>query len=156
MVDPPLHLQHTPLKDIPNGPYEAFKQIVEITRANRSPHSIEQGLARLFPKVNSEAHRARAEVLSQLDPDALTYSLENHHLTGLNLDSLLTQVECPTLLIQGNPELGAALFDEDVNRALTLLRHGTWMSIPDGGHMLQHSHPEAIASALNNFYDQRM
>ena len=74
----------------------------------------------------------------------------------MNLDTLLTQIECPTLLIQGNPELGAALFDEDVNRALTLLRYGTWMSIPDGGHMLHRSHPEAIANALNNFCDQGM
>ena len=156
LIDPPLHLQHTPLKDIPNGPYEAFKQIVEIIQTSQPSHAIEQGLIKLFPEINAETHRARAEVLSQLDADALAISLENQHLAGLNLDTLLTQIECPTLLIQGNPELGAALFDEDINRALTLLRHGASVSIPDGGHMLQHSHPEAIANALNNFCDQRM
>jgi pimeloyl-ACP methyl ester carboxylesterase len=66
------------------------------------------------------------------------------------------QVECPTLLIQGNPELGAALFHEDMNRTLTLLRHGASLSIPDGGHMLQQSHPEAIANAITDFCDQGM
>ena len=156
LIDPPLHLQHTPLKDIPNSPYEAFRQIVEIIQTSQSSHAIEQGLIKLFPEANLETHQARAEVLSQLDPDALAISLENQHLAGLNLDTFLTQIECPILLIQGNPKLGAALFDEDINRALTLLRHGASVSIPDGGHMLQHSHPEAIANALNNFCDQRM
>jgi pimeloyl-ACP methyl ester carboxylesterase len=156
LVDLPLHLQHTPLKDIPNGPYEAFKQIVEIIQANRSHQAIEQGLLKHFPEGDSEARRARAKVLSQLDPDSLTTLLENHILAGLDLDTLLTQVKCPTLLIQGNPQLGAALFDEDVNRALALLRHGTWKRIPDGGHMLHHSHPKAIAKLINDFCDQRI
>jgi pimeloyl-ACP methyl ester carboxylesterase len=156
LVDPPLHLQHTSLKDIPNGPYKTFKQIVEIIQASQSRQSIERALAKHFPGGNSEAYRARAEVLSQLDPDALAISLENHHLAGLNLDALLLQIECPTLLIQGNPERGAALFDEDVHRALALLRRGVRVGISEGGHMLHQSHPEAILDAVSNFCDQRM
>jgi pimeloyl-ACP methyl ester carboxylesterase len=151
LVDPPLHLQHTPLKDIPNGPYTAFKQVVDIVQIGQSSHEIEQSLVKLFPEANPETHRARAEVLSKLDPDALAVYVENLHLSGLDLDALLKPIECPTLLIQGNPKLGAALFDEDVKRALALLQHGATISIPDGGHMLQQSHPDAIANALNNF-----
>jgi pimeloyl-ACP methyl ester carboxylesterase len=156
LVDPPLHLQRIPLKDIPNGPYESFRQIVEIIRTNRSPQAIEQSLVQLFPEGKPEAHRARAEVLSQLDPDTLTTLLENQILAGLDLDMLLMQVKCSTLLIQGDPELGAALFNEDVNRALALLRHGERVSISEGGHMLHHSHPDAIANVINDFCSQRM
>jgi pimeloyl-ACP methyl ester carboxylesterase len=133
LVDPPLHLQHTPLKDIPSGPYEIFKRILEIIRAHRSPQAIEQALAKCFPEGNLEAHRTRAEVLSQLDPDALDISLENHHLAGLDLYVLMPQIECPTLLIQGNPQRGAALFDEDVDQALAVLRYGFRTFIPEGG-----------------------
>jgi hypothetical protein len=88
-------------------------------------------LVKHFPEGDLEPHRARAEVLSQIDPNALAISLENHHLDGLDLDALLLQVECPTCVIQGNPKRGAALFDEDVDRALGLLRHGTHRLIPD-------------------------
>lgn len=151
LVDPPLHLQHTPLKDIPNGPYQAFRQIVEIIRANPSRQAIERSLAGYFSGGNPEAYRARAEVLSQLDPQALALSLENRHLAGLDLDALLRQIVCPTLLIQGNPERGAALLDEDVDRALALLRHGVRISVPEAGHMLHHSHPGAILDALSSF-----
>jgi pimeloyl-ACP methyl ester carboxylesterase len=118
--------------------------------------AIELSLNTLHPEVNPETHRERAEVLSQVDSDALMITLDNQHLVGLNLDTLLKQAECPTLLIQGNPELGAALFHEDMNRALTLLRYGASLSIPDGGHMLQQSHPEAIANAITDFCDQSM
>jgi pimeloyl-ACP methyl ester carboxylesterase len=156
LVDPPLHLQHTPLKDIPNGPYETFKQIVEIIRASQSRQAIQRALIKHFPEGDLESHRARAEVLSQLDPAALALSLENHHLDRLDLDALLLQIECPTLLIQGNPKRGAALLDEDVDRALGLLRHGDHMGIPEGGHMLHHTHPETVSNALNDFYDQSM
>lgn len=151
LVEPPLHLQHTPLKHILNGPYETFKQIVELIRANPSPQAIEAGLAKLFPDTKSEMNRSRAEVLGQLDPDALNVYLENQTLAGLDLDTLLSHIESPTLLIQGNPSLGAALFDEDVERASALLRNGARVRISEGGHMLHHSHPKSIATALTDF-----
>jgi len=156
LVDPPLHLQHTPLKDIPNGPYEAFKQVVEILRTSQSRQAIQQALVKHFPEGDLEAHRARAEVLSQLDPGALAMSLENHHLDRIDLDALLLQIECPTYLIQGNPKRGAALLDQDVDRALGLLRYWNHISILEGGHMLHHSHPEAVSNVLDDFYDQSM
>lgn len=156
LVEPPLHLQHTPLKDIPNGPYETFQQIVEIIRVNQSRQAIQQALVKHFPEGDLESQRARAEVLSQLDPAALAITLENHHLDRIDLDVLSLQIECPTLLIQGNPERGAALLDRDVDQALGLLRHGIHKDITEGGHMLHHSHPEAVANALNDFYDPRL
>lgn len=151
LVEPPLHLQHTPLRDIPNGPYETFKQLVEIIQANPSRQAIENGLFKLFPDGDSDTRRSRAEVLSQLDPDALALSLENLHLAGLDLNELLLRMASPTLLIQGDPKRGAALFDEDVNRALALLHYGERVSIQDGGHMIHQSHPRAIAESVNIF-----
>jgi len=153
LVDPPLHLQHTPLKAVSNGPYEAFKRIIAILQASGSTQAIERALVEQFPGGEKANHQARAEVLSQLDPGTLASLLEGRHVKGLNLDALLRRMRCPTLLIQGNPKRGAALWDEDVDRALTLLSHGARISIPGGGHMLHHSHPEVIASAVNDFYD---
>lgn len=156
LVEPPLHLQHTPLRDIPNSPYETFKHLVEIIRANQSQRAIENGLLKLFPYGDPDTRRARAEVLSQLDTDALALSLENLHLAGLDLNELLMQIASPTLLIQGNPNQGAALFDEDVNRALALLHYGERVTIQNGGHMLHQSHPRAIAESVNIFCEKWM
>lgn len=46
LEEPPLHLQHTPLKNIPNGPYEAFTKIVKIVRSNQSWQAIEKELGK--------------------------------------------------------------------------------------------------------------
>jgi pimeloyl-ACP methyl ester carboxylesterase len=155
LVDPPLHLQHTPLKDVPSGPYQTFAKILELIRSNQSWQAIEKGLAMYFPEGNSEARRARAKVLSQLDPGALAISLENHHMVGFDTDALLQRIECPALLLQGNPELGAALFDKDVTHALTLLRHGVLMRISEGAHMLHQSHPEAVLNCIEQFFSEQ-
>jgi pimeloyl-ACP methyl ester carboxylesterase len=156
LIDPPLHLRHTPLKNIPSGPYDTFTQILEIIRSSHSWQAIEKGLVKHFPEGNSEAYRARARVLSQLDPDALAMLLENHHMTGFETDALLPQIECPTLLLQGNPELGAALFENDVDHALALLRWGTLMRIPAGAHMLHQSHPEAVLNCIKRFFSENV
>jgi pimeloyl-ACP methyl ester carboxylesterase len=155
LVDPPLHLQHTPLQDIPGGPYQAFAKILELIRSNPSWQAIEKGLAMYFPEGNSEARRARARVLSQLDPGALAMWLENQHMAGLDADALLQRIECPALLLQGNPQLGAALFDKDVTHALTLLRRGVSMCVPEGGHMLHQSHPETVLNCIEQFFSEQ-
>jgi pimeloyl-ACP methyl ester carboxylesterase len=95
-------------------------------------------------------------MLSELDPQALMLWLEGRSLRGVDLDAVLREIECPTLLLQGDPQRGAALFDEDAERALALLRRGSRVQIPEASHMLHHSHPEAVASALNGFCDQGM
>lgn len=152
LVDPPLHLQRTPLKDIPGGPYDDFTQIVELLRANQGWPAIEKGLSEYFPRGNPAARRARAQVLSQLDPEALAMAIENQHMVGFDGDTLLPQIECPTLLLQGNPALGAALFDGDVEHALALLRWGTLRYIPEGGHMLHQSHPDIVLNCVERFF----
>lgn len=90
--------------------------------------------------------------MNRLDPDALEMSLENEHMEGFDVDTLLPQITCPTLLLQGNPTLGAALFDKDIEHALLLLKRGVWVQISEGGHILHQSHPGAVLNRVDQFF----
>ncbi|MFK3735804.1 alpha/beta fold hydrolase [Streptomyces sp. NPDC088090] len=60
----------------------------------------------------------------------------------------LAQVRCPTLVVRGlDGELGRAEAQEMVR----VLPHGAYAEIPDAGHLLHYSHPEAWAEAVDPF-----
>ncbi|MFF9341449.1 alpha/beta fold hydrolase [Streptomyces sp. NPDC014773] len=60
----------------------------------------------------------------------------------------LAQVRCPTLVVRGlDGELGRAEAQEMVR----VLPHGVYAEIPDAGHLLHYTHPEAWAEAVDPF-----
>lgn len=60
----------------------------------------------------------------------------------------LAQVRCPTLVVRGlDGELGRAEAQEMVR----VLPHGAYAEIPDAGHLLHYTHPEAWAEAVTPF-----
>ncbi|MFE0337156.1 alpha/beta fold hydrolase [Streptomyces sp. NPDC058955] len=60
----------------------------------------------------------------------------------------LAQVRCPTLVVRGlDGELGRAEAQEMVR----VLPHGAYAEIPDAGHLLHYTHPEAWAEAVGPF-----
>ncbi|MFE6223851.1 alpha/beta fold hydrolase [Streptomyces sp. NPDC057854] len=60
----------------------------------------------------------------------------------------LAQVRCPALVVRGlDGELGRAEAQEMVR----VLPHGAYAEIPDAGHLLHYTHPEAWAEAVGLF-----
>ncbi|WP_055603026.1 alpha/beta fold hydrolase, partial [Streptomyces aureus] len=60
----------------------------------------------------------------------------------------LAQVRCPTLVVRGlDGELGRAEAQEMVR----VLPHGAYAEIPDAGHLLHYTHPEAWREAVGPF-----
>ena len=55
-------------------------------------------------------------------------------LPAIDTDALLRQIACRVLLIQGNPELGAALKDEDLAYMLSRIQKCEIVHMPDIGH----------------------
>lgn len=105
----------------------------------REGHSRDE-LARLLAARDSGpvtlAHRLRASSLSQIDPDVLTLIIENRAVEGYDLEDRLRRVACPTLLLHGNPDLGAALSAAEVSWAASLLPDGIVEGFPEAGHQL--------------------
>jgi pimeloyl-ACP methyl ester carboxylesterase len=92
-----------------------------------------------------------AECVKQVDPDAFAMTLDGSSLQDWHGETLLAQVQCPTLLLQGNPELGALMSDADVARALSLMPTAVHVRFPTLGHALYIQQPEPVLRAVTAF-----
>lgn len=94
-----------------------------------------------------------AENLSQNDPDMLTAIIDNFDDTyaQYQIDELLPQIECPVLILQGNPDLGGLIRDIDIKRSLNLLPNVQHMKINTVGHALHMQDKETVKDAIIPF-----
>jgi pimeloyl-ACP methyl ester carboxylesterase len=92
---------------------------------------------------------ARGAMLT--DPDALAMTLDGSSFEGWNPAEILSRISCPTLLLQGNPELDALLSDSDVTLALKLLTKAEHVKFPLLGHALFMQQPKPVLQAITDF-----
>ncbi len=85
------------------------------------------------------------------DPETIAMLLAGSSFAGWDPRTILPQITCPTLLLQGNPELDALLTDDDVKLALALLPNGKHIKFPLLGHALFMQQPKPVLNAINAF-----
>ena len=116
--------------------YEPFMELHQVISSFHSAKEIDNYMAEQYPKMDEQRRKNRAETLSHVDPDAVAAILEDHHVEGYDTDALLRQITCRVLLIQGNPELGAALKDEDMAYMAERIQKCEIVHMQDIGHGL--------------------
>jgi len=99
------------------------------------------------------AIRREAETLMQLDPEVYTFGWDGRLAEGYDVDAVLEQVACPTLLLQADPALGGLVDDALAAHAMMRLSRGTLVSIPGARHAILQSQPEAAMRAINAFLE---
>ena len=155
LEDPPLAaFRHQQLRDRPE--YEPFTTMRDLARSGRTVDELAAALVDLQPDRDAAALRARATSLSQLDPDVLTLILEDRAKEGYDLDARLQLINCPVLLLQGDPTLGGALEDVDAQRAAGLLARGTYVRMPEVGHGIHvagQGQPSAFCRVVHDFLE---
>jgi pimeloyl-ACP methyl ester carboxylesterase len=107
-----------------------------------------------LPGNDREHLLAWASCVKQVDPDAFAMTLDGSSLQDWDGENLLGRVQCPTLLLQGNPTLGALMSDADVTRALSVMPHATHVSFPTLGHALYIQQAEPVLHAVSPFLDK--
>jgi pimeloyl-ACP methyl ester carboxylesterase len=90
------------------------------------------------------------------DPDVLSMALDGSAYEKLQPKSILPQISCPVLLLQGNPELDALLTDADVATAKHLLRRVEHIKFPLLGHALFMQRPRPVLEAITGFLDRHL
>jgi pimeloyl-ACP methyl ester carboxylesterase len=91
------------------------------------------------PGVVSTELREWARSLSQLDPDVVQLHAEGrwHELMlAFDFEAMLGAIDCPVLLLQGDPSQGGMMTDEDVEHAMSLLPEVYHVQIEGAGHDL--------------------
>ncbi len=106
---------------------------------------------RSLPGYDAPYLAAWARALSQLDPDCLVMTLDGRAAQNWCPEECLPQVQCPTLLIQGDPKHGGLLSDEDVKDARALLPKFMHVRLDGVGHGLQMLDTAPVLRVLTNF-----
>lgn len=89
--------------------------------------------------------------LKDLDPEVLVAYVKGRLTEGFDADALLPRVQCPVLLLQGNPAEGGFMTDEDVARGQELLGRVTLVHFPASGHWLHVQQPADVVHATSDF-----
>jgi pimeloyl-ACP methyl ester carboxylesterase len=85
------------------------------------------------------------------DPEVLAMALDATAFEGWEPRSVLPRIECPVLLLQGNPELDALLTDSDVKLATSLLPRSEHIKFPLLGHALFMQQPRPVLKEIDWF-----
>jgi pimeloyl-ACP methyl ester carboxylesterase len=92
-------------------------------------------------KRSTDATRQRytAKTLSQADPELLAFHAEGRtqeFFKNLNMDTVLRQISCPILLLQGDPSHGGLLSNHEVEYVQSIIPEISHVIITDEGHAL--------------------
>ena len=111
--DPPYYFHNLKTKD--SVWYEPFVELHHVLSTYRSAQQMEEYMTGKYPNMDAGRRKARAETMSHIDPEVIATIMEDRLLVDYDVDALPRQIPCPVLLIQGNPELGSALREEDAS-----------------------------------------
>ena len=102
--------------------------------------------------------RSMATDWSRMDPDILSKMIEvkearEELFGGYDTARLFPKLRCPVLLLRGNPGLGGAIKDSEVEKALKLIPDLTYVYLPDIGHALFPFGAEPVLSKITIFLE---
>ena len=145
-----------------------FSGLRNLARAGGAVGSIAEGIGKIVLPIagtdetitirqlpgNDEAYLlAWARSVQQADADAYDMTLDGSSIEGWDGETVLRGISCPTLLLQGSPELGGLMSDADVALATRLLPHHTHVRFRNLGHALFIQQPEPVLRAVTNFLE---
>ena len=133
--------------------YPRFRATRDMTRAGHSAAEIARLIAPHMDDQDGVAIRARAKSLSMIDSEVFTAVLDNRANEGFDLGDRLRRVACPTLLLQGNPGLGGALYDSEARWAASLMRDCTLVTLPEAGHGIRVALPTRFVQLATEFLE---
>jgi pimeloyl-ACP methyl ester carboxylesterase len=145
-----------------------FSGLRDLARTGGSVEQIASGIGKIVLPVpgtdesvtirelpgNDEAYLLSwARCVQQADAEAYDMTLDGSSIEGWDGETVLRGITCPTLLLQGTPELGGLMSDADVALAKRLLPHHAHVKFRNLGHALFIQQPEPVLRAVTNFLE---
>lgn len=154
-------------ENLVNSPYHSlFSQLRNLTLRGGSQQELADGIARIEVRLPGFDETFRlgelagntpeillewARSASRTDPEVLTMSLNGSAFHGWEPRTTLSQIKCPVLLLQANPDLDALLTDSDVELALQLIPRAEHVKLALLGHALFMQQPKPVLMELDRF-----
>ena len=145
-----------------------FTGLCNLARRGGSLETIAEGIGKIVLPIpgtnesiaihelpgNDEAYLLSwARCVQQADADVYAMMLDGSVVENWDGEKALRGIVCPTLLLQGSPELGGLMSDADVALAARLLAHHTHVRFRNLGHALFIQQPEPVLRAVTNFLE---
>ena len=155
LEDPPLRMAGPRLAETPflatfhvfiqhAGSERSINEIAAEMAEARLPVPGRSDLIRLGDVRDPISLRASAAGLKQLDREVLQVPIDGRWLDGTDLDLILSRIECPTLLIQADINVGGILPDRDANDAALQIRNCVHIKLNGLGHNIHTSATDAM------------
>lgn len=140
-----------------------LRNLEQLKREPRPLESMDDALRRLtvnHPRVAREVLASRAVWLTRLDAEGrLTWAYDPLHRTTSPLpfqveifEAFLEKIACPTLVVGGGP---AGYHPEDEPARIKKIARAEVVDLPDAGHMMHWTQPEALGELLARFFGAR-
>ena len=162
LEDPPFETMGTRIGETSLLSY--FQGIKSVVTELREPWEIGPALAEVefFDPVSKTTKRVSeirneveimyaAKCLSRIDPTVLDPIVEGRWLNGYDLADISKSIPCPTLLLQGDPDQGGMLIDEDVAIMKQKKPNLFHVKYNGAGHQLHWTNREEVLRAVSSF-----
>jgi pimeloyl-ACP methyl ester carboxylesterase len=144
LEDPPLYVEQAP----------QFQESLDLRNKNLSVKDTALELRKLDAESSNEKIAKRALSITKVDPEAWAFPVEGRIAESWDPDAVLAEIDRPILLMQANPDLGAALSDVEASRADDLLKNGRYVKWDDVGHGMHDAQPERFVQLVSAFFAQ--
>lgn len=126
--------------------HKYFNNCLEVCEKHKDVDSISKNL-----KETGTLARKRALDLLRLDKKTITAALDGTVFDGFNLDELLLRVECPVLVLRGDPELDAHTSKEKADYLAKRLSSCIIEYLENSSHVVHVDQPFKAVQFLLNF-----
>lgn len=124
--------------------FETYEWLCWVHEIQTSTRTIDEVVAKCkehMPELDELDTQRVASMVHSIDPESVTYLLNDQIFERFELEQILPQVTCPALLVRGEPELGGLVHDSDVALLKAHIPHTTTIQIMDAGHLIIEEQP---------------
>ena len=147
--DPPLFVQR---RWEGNQFRSGFAVTLEVLDAKPDLQTLIDHVKETNPEYDDARCQDRAEKLMAMDPEVFRSTLSGRARANWRTEDLLKRAEAPGLLLQAEPSLGSALYDEEAAEAMELLPSAEFEKWDDSGHGMHNSFPERFVERVLRFF----
>jgi pimeloyl-ACP methyl ester carboxylesterase len=137
-----------------------LRTLREVPRQSKPLASLQEAVERLclhHPRVPREVIESRARLLTRVDDRGrLLWAYDPLHRTTAptpfsvdGFKEFLKRIDCPTLVVSGGP---TGWHPPDEAQRNACLKQALYGELPDAGHMMHWTQPQALAQMLGSFF----
>jgi len=150
LLDPPLYLRNASVGTMP-GARAWFQTVHDTTSRAQSYDDVVAAVRRMMPQASDAQVQMSAQTMFGVAPGATRILLNDELLQGFDLAQALEHIACPTLLLYGDWNAGAATRDEDAAFVRAHKPDTVIVKLAGANHQLPDERTEDVLREMNKF-----